>query len=76
VACHQRLAATTAQTASTSPKGHAPCKKPYADPRRQDPANARTNQGLRFSREYVTSIAVTATSPKIVKRSIGLSSVL
>ena len=53
-----------AQMASTNPNGHAPCRNPYADPSRQDAENAKTNQELRFSKAYVTSIAVTANNPK------------
>src|SRR6202022_1824659 len=52
----QRHRAMPAQTASTRPKGHAPWMKPYADPRRQAPAKARTNQGLGSSRAYETSM--------------------
>ena len=49
VAPCQRRTATTVQMASTTPNGQAPCKKPYADPRAHDPANANTNQWLRSS---------------------------
>ena len=49
-----------AQIASTIPKTH-------------EPAKARTNQWLRFSSAYETSIAVTAASPKIVSGFILLS---
>jgi hypothetical protein len=45
----QRRSATIAQIASTSPNGHAPCRKPYAEPSAHDPANASTNQWLRSS---------------------------
>jgi hypothetical protein len=45
----QRRTATTAQIASITPNGQAPCKKPYAEPSAQEMANARTNHGLRSS---------------------------
>ena len=32
------------QTASTSPNGHAPWRKPYAEPSAHEPAKARMNQ--------------------------------
>src|SRR5713101_775227 len=47
--CHRRKAIIV-HTASTTPKGHAPCKKPYADARAHAPANARMNHVLRSSR--------------------------
>src|SRR5664279_6599834 len=37
----------TAQMASTTPKGQAPCRKPYTDPRAHAPAKARMNHELR-----------------------------
>jgi hypothetical protein len=46
----QRLSATPVHTASTTPKGQAPCRKPYTDASTQAPANARTNQWLLSSR--------------------------
>jgi hypothetical protein len=48
--CRHRRTATIAQIASITPKGHAPWRKPYADPSKQDPANAKINHELRFSR--------------------------
>ena len=33
-----------------TPNGHAPWRKPYADASKQDPANAKMNHGLRFSK--------------------------
>src|SRR5207249_4297830 len=41
---HHFRAATTAQTASTAPNGHAPCRNPYADPIAHANANASVNQ--------------------------------
>jgi hypothetical protein len=48
-AYHHRRTATPAQTASTSPNGHAPCKKPYAEPSPHEKANAKMNHELRCS---------------------------
>lgn len=44
-----RPKATIAQTASTTPNGHAPCRNPYTDPRTQEAANPNTNHALRGS---------------------------
>ncbi len=46
---HQRRSATPDQTNSTTPNGHAPCRKPYADAARQAPANSKTKMGERLS---------------------------
>ncbi len=46
---HQRRSATPDQTNSTTPNGHAPCRKPYADAAKQAPANSRTKMRERFS---------------------------
>jgi hypothetical protein len=59
--------AATAQVASTRPNGHAPYRKPCAHHNAHEAANATMYQRLRFCSEYVTSIDVTANSPKIIK---------
>jgi len=51
LANHHRISATTDQTISTSPKGQAPWRKPYIDPKTHDKANAKINQWLRYSIE-------------------------
>ena len=45
-----RRSATSAQTASTTPNGHAPCKKPYAEPSPHETAKPRMNHRLRCSK--------------------------
>src|ERR1700675_767571 len=45
-----RRSATTDHTASTRPNGHAPCRKPYTEPRAQATAKARMSQRLRASK--------------------------
>src|SRR5262245_10580907 len=44
-----RLTATAVQMASTTPNGHAPCKKPYTDDDAQAHANSSTNLRPRSS---------------------------
>jgi len=46
---HHFRAATSAHTASTDPKRHAPWTKPYADPSAHANANPKMNHGLRSS---------------------------
>ena len=58
--------ATIAQTASIAPNGQAPTRNPYTEASTHAPANARTNHELRLSKAYVTSMALTATTPNQV----------
>jgi hypothetical protein len=46
---NQRRKATIDQMPSTNPKGHAPCKKPYADPITHETAKPSTHQRERSS---------------------------
>ena len=46
------------------------------DPNPHDNANAKMNQGLRFSNVYETSMQVTANNPKIVSGFIDESSLI
>jgi len=46
---NHRRKATTDQIASTTPKGHAPWRKPYTEASAQDNAKPRMNQRLRRS---------------------------
>src|SRR5262249_19641561 len=46
----QRWSATKAHTASTRPKGHAPCRNPYNEATAQAPAKPRTKIRPRGSR--------------------------
>src|SRR5207247_10480969 len=59
----QRRTATPDQIASITPKGQAPRRKPYAEPRAHAAAKARTNQRLRTSSAKPMSMAVTEQRP-------------
>ena len=56
----------TDQISSTTPKGHAPERKPYTLERTQPTANARTNRRPRRSNAYIAIMNVKAMTPKIV----------
>jgi hypothetical protein len=60
------LKATAAQTASTTPNGHVPARKPYALDRRQPQPKARMNPLPRRSSAYISIMNVTAAAPKAV----------
>jgi len=45
----QRMKAIAAQTSSTMPKGHAPCKNPYTEPKMQAAEKARIKARCRRS---------------------------
>ena len=47
VLARHRQTAIHAQMISTTPKGQAPCRKPYTDPRMQATANAKMYPGPR-----------------------------
>ena len=51
---------------STTPKGHAPARKPYALERRQPQAKAKTKPRCRDSNAYMSIMKVRATIPNAV----------
>ena len=57
----------TVQIASTTPKGHAPERKPYELESAQPNANAKTKAGARRSSAYIIIMNVSTITPYKVK---------
>jgi len=53
----------SAHIASTTPKGHAPLRKPYELESAQPTAKASTNRGSRCSSAYMSIMNVITTTP-------------
>lgn len=64
--CRYRRSAMSDQNASTTPKGHAPDKKPYTLDNTHPTAKPATKTLPRFSRAYIATMKPTATTPKTV----------